>query len=179
MSGFNQNLEGWVPNVPDAPYLQPRISGATLGRYNTARNGLRYLGTDGNPGGFLRLRDLDGDINRDAVVAPSKVSWRLGCARAAGAHIEFDHAAHDQRRLLARRRGAHRRLRRLRLGGPAPTHSGRITLRPFKKTSGAWLRVSVLSKRSCAPSSALRFRWMRLRVRKPPTSTTSRSSMPP
>ncbi|MCB9385388.1 MAG: hypothetical protein H6509_12305 [Bryobacterales bacterium] len=89
MSEFNQNLEGWVPNVPDAPYLQPRISGATLGDYNTARNGLRFLGTDGNPGGFLRLRDLDGDINRDAVVAPSKY---LGDWAALGpqARVEFD-----------------------------------------------------------------------------------------
>jgi uncharacterized protein (TIGR03437 family) len=85
---FSSDAGGWIPNVPDAPYLQPRINGATQGDYRTSRNGIRWLGTDGNPGGHLRVEDFE-DVNRDSLIAPSNY---LGNWAALGqqARIEFD-----------------------------------------------------------------------------------------
>ncbi len=69
MTDFESGAGGWIPNVPDAPFLQPRMEGATVGDFRTARNGLRWFTADGNPGGYLRLEDI-ADVNRDALLAP-------------------------------------------------------------------------------------------------------------
>ena len=88
MTDFETGAEGWIPNVPDAPFLQARIEGATVGDFRTARNGLRWFSTDGNPAGYLRMQDID-DVNRDALLAPAKY---LGNWAALGpqARIELD-----------------------------------------------------------------------------------------
>ena len=87
-SEFSDGFDGWLTNVPDAPHLQPRIDGATQGDFRTSRNGLSRLGTGGNPGGLVRLQDIE-DLNRDAMLAPAKF---LGDWAALGpqARIEFD-----------------------------------------------------------------------------------------
>ena len=88
ITDFEDDADGWLTNVPDAPFLQPRIEGATVGDFRTSRNGLRRFSADGNPGGYLRLEDID-DVNRDALLAPPKFLGNWG-ALGPQARIEFD-----------------------------------------------------------------------------------------
>ena len=86
-SDFEVSEEGWTHNFPGAPFLIPRIPGATLGELRA--NGEFGRSTPGgNPGGFLKIRDFDEKL-RDFLVAPSKFLGNLA-ALGPNARFEFD-----------------------------------------------------------------------------------------
>ena len=71
ISDFEIDLDGWTPNTPATPLIAPRILGITKGDDRTARSGIARLATDGNPGGYLLIRDIEDQL-RDYMVAPRK-----------------------------------------------------------------------------------------------------------
>ena len=86
-SDFEVSEEGWTHNFPGAPFLIPRIPGATLGELQ-ANGEFRRSTPGGNPGGFLKIRDFDEKL-RDFLVAPSKFLGNLA-ALGPNARFEFD-----------------------------------------------------------------------------------------
>ncbi len=86
-SDFEVSAEGWTHNFPGAPFLIPRIPGATLGEGRLEQEFGRST-PGGNPGGFLKVRDFD-EALQDFLVAPSKFLGNLA-ALGPNARFEFD-----------------------------------------------------------------------------------------
>ena len=85
VSPFERSTDGWEANLPDAPFLLPRIFGITSGDQRTRT---RSVGAGGASGGFLELTDVE-DFERDYVVAPREYLGDLG-ALGPTARLEFD-----------------------------------------------------------------------------------------
>jgi len=86
-SGFEVSEEDWTHNFPGAPFLIPRIPGATLGELR-AEGEFGRSTPGGNPGGFLKIRDFDEEL-RDFLVAPPKFLGDLAALGPNG-RFEFD-----------------------------------------------------------------------------------------
>ena len=86
-SDFEVSEEDWTHNFPGAPFLIPRIPGATLGELR-AEGEFGRSTPGGNPGGFLKIRDFDEEL-RDFLVAPTKFLGNLA-ALGPNARFEFD-----------------------------------------------------------------------------------------
>ena len=86
-SDFEVSEEGWTHNFPGAPFLIPRIPGATLGELR-ADGEFGRASPGGNPGGYLKIRDFDDEL-RDFLIAPPKFIGNLA-ALGPDARFEFD-----------------------------------------------------------------------------------------
>ena len=85
VSPFERSTDGWEPNLPDAPFLLPRIFGVTSGDLRTRT---RAIGAGGASGGYLQLTDVE-DFDRDYVVAPPEYLGNL-LSLGPTARLEFD-----------------------------------------------------------------------------------------
>ena len=86
-SDFESSEDGWTHNFPGAPFLIPRIPGATLVELRANVEFGRST-PGGNPGGFLKIRDFE-EEPRDFLVAPPKFLGNLA-ALGPNARFEFD-----------------------------------------------------------------------------------------
>ena len=86
-SDFEASEDGWTHNFPGAPFLIPRLPGATLGELR-ANVEFGRASPGGNPGGFLKIRDFSEEF-LDFLVAPPKFLGNLA-ALGPNARFEFD-----------------------------------------------------------------------------------------
>jgi uncharacterized protein (TIGR03437 family) len=80
ISTFDRDADGWTRNFPESP-----LPGSTVG---DAPSFLDTASLDGNPGGYLRMNDANGE-QQDSVVAPPKFLGHL--AALVNGRLEFDY----------------------------------------------------------------------------------------